>query len=693
MSYTSGFFDAVDTGGGYYDRVYNAAAFAHYFSLLVKNGVFPDPSTGLQVKASSTPDMHVSVQPGNGWVNGYYLTVPDNDSEVLTLPTANPSLHRIDSVIMGLNYAEREIQLYIRPGVASTNPVAVSLQRDGDVYELELAQILVGAGTASISQANITDMRSNTSRCGIVTGTIDQIDTTDLFAQYNAAFQAWFEDIQGQLSGDVAANLQLQINSLKTGKADTAVTDSLQKQVTSLDTKKVNVSDKATKQEVASGISDSKWVTPNGAVELFGKVGDVKISKRTDLGDKWALCNGQFVDNPSEEFLSISDPVETFDTFSKSALSHYTLEAHINEHFFWVYTDSSSHVIVEWANTYDGVRTRYTSTNTYTPHRFWIDYGNSVYMVCIQNSGNNLAFIRIGSSLALSSVVENNSFYSKGSEQSTKCQIFKFINGVFFFFWGGGYNSGTAGRSTDGTTWTTESTPHWNYSSTGYSTIFGDCIHIAKYGTLFVGSGYSNSSGTGVASGVLYYGNWPTKAMTSLRKVSYANDLGLSKFFEYLGEYYAIGNLGIYKVITTDSAPSLSLVYAYTFNELTDKNRVANNRIFTAVQGVRDKTYLMILFMGYTRATNTNYRGYSFHVFDITNGVTDSIEINTNFQSADGSSSSSEGYDASTYSIGGILSTDELLRICASLSVQSSKYLPITPTISPVHAYAYIRVK
>lgn len=36
MSYTSGFFDAVDQGGGDYDRVYSASSFAHYFSLLVK---------------------------------------------------------------------------------------------------------------------------------------------------------------------------------------------------------------------------------------------------------------------------------------------------------------------------------------------------------------------------------------------------------------------------------------------------------------------------------------------------------------------------------------------------------------------------------------------------------------------------------------------------------------------------------
>lgn len=234
MSYTSGFFDAVDLGGGEYDREYSAAVFAHYFSLLVKNGVFPDPSTGMQVKASSNPDMHVSVQPGSGWINGYYITVPDDNPEVLTVPIANPSLSRIDSVIMGLNFVDREIQLYIKSGAVSASPIPVSLQRDNDLYELELAQISVSAGVASIVQANITDMRQNTSRCGIVKGTIEQIDTTDLFAQYDDAFQTWFNDIKDQLSENVATNLQNQINQLKDGKADTTITDSLQAQITSM---------------------------------------------------------------------------------------------------------------------------------------------------------------------------------------------------------------------------------------------------------------------------------------------------------------------------------------------------------------------------------------------------------------------------------------------------------------------------
>ena len=286
MSYTSGFFDAIDQGDGDYDRVYSAATFAHYFSLLVKNGVFPDPSTGLQVRASSSPNMQVSVSPGSGWINGYYITVPDNSPEVLTVPTANPSLSRYDSVIMGLNFVDREIQLYIKSGSVSASPSPVTLQRDNDLYELELARISVGAGAASITQSLIIDTRSDSTRCGIVAGMIDQIDTTDLFAQYDYAFQTWFEDIQSQLSGDVATNLQNQINALKTDK--------------------VNVSDKATEAEATAATNDSKWMTP----KMVGKaidsqvfsVGDIKMSgKNLELSypDKFMSCDGRALSRAS----------------------------------------------------------------------------------------------------------------------------------------------------------------------------------------------------------------------------------------------------------------------------------------------------------------------------------------------------------------------------------------------------------
>ena len=297
MSYTSGFFDAVDQGSGNYDRVYDAASFAHYFSLLIKNGVFPDPSTGLQVKASSAPNMTVSVQPGSAWINGYYFTLKDNP-EILTIQS-NATLFRIDSVILGLNYTDREIKPYVRSSAVSGAPSAVTLQRDGSVYEIELARVLVGPGVTQIVQQNVTDMRTDTSRCGIVTGTVDQIDTTDLFAQYSAAFNAWFEDIKEDLDEDVVGSLLTKIQNLENSKLNIsskatkaeveAGTDNSKYMTPASAAGKLNISSKATKAEVEAGTDNSKYMTPASAA---GKLNISSKATESDLGmwggeDKW----------------------------------------------------------------------------------------------------------------------------------------------------------------------------------------------------------------------------------------------------------------------------------------------------------------------------------------------------------------------------------------------------------------------
>lgn len=242
MSYTYGFFDAVDLGSGNYDRVYSSAEFSHYWALLVGDGVFGQPSTSLNVLATTPVAMSVKVSPGTGWIKGHYLTVPDNMDEVIAVPVANPSLPRIDSIIMALDNTDRMMKLYVRSGTAAASPQPVSLQRDADIWELELAQVTVAAGAGNITQAAIKDMRTNSTRCGIVTGLVDQFDVTGFFTAAQASFDEWFENVQNQLGDDVAGNLLNLINGLQDSK--------------------VNISDKATEEE-AKGLQDNtKWITP-----------------------------------------------------------------------------------------------------------------------------------------------------------------------------------------------------------------------------------------------------------------------------------------------------------------------------------------------------------------------------------------------------------------------------------------------
>ena len=75
------------------------------------------------------------------------------------------------------------------------------------MYELALAQVLIEANVASINPANITDERFDTELCGLVTHLFEQVDTTEIFAQFTAAFensinalaaewQQWFGEVE-----------------------------------------------------------------------------------------------------------------------------------------------------------------------------------------------------------------------------------------------------------------------------------------------------------------------------------------------------------------------------------------------------------------------------------------------------------------------------------------------------------------
>ena len=220
MSYKYGFFDSIDLGDGNYDRVYSSAEFSHYWALLVGNGVFIQPSTSLNVVATTPVSMGVKVLPGTGWIKGHYLTIPDNTDEFIDVPVADPSLPRIDSIIMALNNSDRDMKLYVRSGTAAVSPTAVTLQRDNDVWELELAQITLAAGAGNITQQSIRDMRTDPDRCGIVTGLIDQFDVSGFFTAAKASFDEWFEGVRVELEGDVAGNLYNKIDRLGTSTTE-----------------------------------------------------------------------------------------------------------------------------------------------------------------------------------------------------------------------------------------------------------------------------------------------------------------------------------------------------------------------------------------------------------------------------------------------------------------------------------------
>lgn len=197
----SSFFNSVS-----HDRTYKAEDWAEYFASFIGNGVFPVPSTGLQVIIDS--GMNVNIKAGKAWINGYFY---NNTSDLtITIGTADGQLNRIDRIVVRWDLTNRIISAKVKSSAYSASPTAPALQRDADIYELALADVFVGAGVTAITQSNITDQRLNTSLCGVVAAVVDQIDTE----AFNAQLQAWFAEYQS-LSAAEYNTLVSYMNSLK----------------------------------------------------------------------------------------------------------------------------------------------------------------------------------------------------------------------------------------------------------------------------------------------------------------------------------------------------------------------------------------------------------------------------------------------------------------------------------------------
>lgn len=205
MAERFGFFNAVETSSGVYDRTYNAEDFASYFSKFISNGVFVEPTDGLKVSAQS--GLKVTVKAGSAYIDGYYYELTEN--KTITLSVNSSSYVQTDSIVIRLDKVNRKISLEVKQNNTSVSSTAT-------VKELQLATIKKSVGSPSVSAADITDKRPYKEVCGFVTGVVQQISTSDLFSQFEEMFNNWFNEIKGQLSGDVATSLQNQINEINT---------------------------------------------------------------------------------------------------------------------------------------------------------------------------------------------------------------------------------------------------------------------------------------------------------------------------------------------------------------------------------------------------------------------------------------------------------------------------------------------
>lgn len=255
MSVSSGFFNSLNG-----DRKYNAAQMSAIFDGLIIDGVFASIGTAFAVKAAGGLTVNVGV--GKAWFDHTWTV---NDSILpMTAPEAEVLLDRIDAVVLEVNGMEsvRNNTIKFVKGNPSSAPSRPTLTNEGNVHQYPLCYIYRKYGTAVINQADITPM-VGTESTPFVTGILQTISLDELLGKWQdeldrftdarskevddwiaqeesdftawfnkmkadlqqeqtvldqwiaseqADFLAWYNQMKDQLSGDVAGNLQLEID-------------------------------------------------------------------------------------------------------------------------------------------------------------------------------------------------------------------------------------------------------------------------------------------------------------------------------------------------------------------------------------------------------------------------------------------------------------------------------------------------
>lgn len=271
MAFTCGFFNSENG-----DRKYNAEQMSAIFDGIIADGVFT--TIGDHMAVSAGTGMQVLVGTGKAWFDHTWNV---NDAAYpLAIAASDVTLSRIDAIVLETNHSDsvRLNKLRVVQGTVASSPVKPTLTNSEKVHQHPLAWVTVAPGVTQIA-ASAIENAVGTSACPFVTGIIATTAIDDLFNQWNGEFDEWFDNLKAQLSDNVVANLQRQIDD------------------------RVKIADKATADDVYNGTNDSKWVTPKSvkegiknSIDDLAKVGDIKTTIRTNLDDKWLLCNGAYID-------------------------------------------------------------------------------------------------------------------------------------------------------------------------------------------------------------------------------------------------------------------------------------------------------------------------------------------------------------------------------------------------------------
>lgn len=304
MAVRSGFFDSVNG-----DRKYDALDMSSIFDGIIEDGIFSTIENAFKVAPGE--GLQVTVDTGKAWFNHTWTV---NDALYpLSIEAPDITLDRYDAVVLEINAGSsvRANSLKIVKGTAASEPQKPRLTSTEEIHQYPLAYIKVNHGASSI-QAKDIEITVGRGECPFVRGPLEVMSIDEIYAKWEQEFSDWFDNIQAQLEGDIATNLQRQIDTINQKENSEGV-----------------YYKKSTPYAKFYTHDGEELKTPEG-----WQVGDVINTMRSEVGAEWALCNGQYIPNSGDydKYAALNPDTLKCANFTKSSNTAIRTEKFLGEY-------------------------------------------------------------------------------------------------------------------------------------------------------------------------------------------------------------------------------------------------------------------------------------------------------------------------------------------------------------------------
>lgn len=159
---------------------------------------------------SITGTRQVTISAGLAWINNGEFrgkSVLSTEPVTVDIPSASGTLPRKDLIVLRFSEDENASQITVKTGAESADPSVPEVTRTGGVYELGLYAISIGAGTVSITPADITSLILDEKYCGIMRDGVTGIPTAQLQEQVYALISSFTSLLQSEFSEILSATV------------------------------------------------------------------------------------------------------------------------------------------------------------------------------------------------------------------------------------------------------------------------------------------------------------------------------------------------------------------------------------------------------------------------------------------------------------------------------------------------------